>query len=141
MHRADRFLYLPLVGLVLAVAMVLKPLVNALKRRGQVAGMVASGVLGLLLLAWLSTGQVQTWRDTLSLWEHWSRVDPNNALAQDSLGNIFRKRGEMRRAMQHYQRAMELDHGDKEMLYVLAFHYATCEDPRLAQLRRGHPAG
>jgi len=131
MHRADRFLYLPLVGLVLAVAMGLKPLLNVVKGGGQVAGVAASGALGLLLLVWLSTVQVQTWRDTLSLWEHCASVDPDNSLAHDSLGNIFRKRGQMGRAMQHYRRAMELDYDDKEMLYVLAFHYATCEDPRL----------
>ncbi|MFC1597658.1 tetratricopeptide repeat protein [Planctomycetota bacterium] len=130
-HRADRFLYLPLVGLVLAVAMGFKPLVNALKGRGQVAVAVASGVVGLLLLVWLSTGQVETWRDKLSLWEHCVSVDPDNALAQDALGSVFRKRGQMRQAMQHYQRAMELDYNNDKALHLFALQLATCEDPRL----------
>ena len=57
-HRADRFLYLPLAGLVVAVAMGLGWLGSVLPGRAARVGVATALVLGLLLLARLSTAQV-----------------------------------------------------------------------------------
>ena len=131
MHQADRFLYLPMVGLMVAMGISLRPLGNALKGRGQLAGVLAAGISCLFLLVWLSADQVQTWRNKLSLWEHCVSLQPDNALAHDALGSILRDRGELDRAMYHYERAMELDNDNPEALSALALHYATCEDDQL----------
>ena len=131
MHQADRFLYLPMVGLAVAIGIGLRPLGNALKGRGQLAGVLAVGIACLFLLVKFSAVQVQTWRDRLSMWEHCVSLQPDNAVAHDALGFILRERGEFGRAMYHYDRAMELDEDDPEALSALALHYATCEDDQL----------
>lgn len=129
-HRADRFLYLPLAGLAVAVAVALKTLGSRLNRRAAVTGATAAGVLGLLLSVVLSARQVRTWRDSLSMWEHSVMVNPNNATAHDALANVLRTRGELDRAMQHFRKAMELDFDDEEVLHILAQQYATGVDER-----------
>ena len=78
-HRADRFLYLPLAGLAVAVAMTLRAALDALNRPSRSAGMRGMGILGLLLLAAVSAGQVRTWQNGVLVWENCVRVDPNNA--------------------------------------------------------------
>ena len=131
MHQADRFLYLPMVGLMVAMGISLRPLGNALKGRGQFAGMLAVGISCLFLLVRLSADQVQTWRDRFSMWEHCVSLQPDDAMAHDALASILRNRGESGRAMYHFERAMELDNDDPEALSALALHYATCEDDQL----------
>ena len=130
-HHADRFLYLPLVGLVMAVAVWLKPLGNALRRRGQWAGLAAAAVLGAFLFAALSAGQVQTWQSSMTMWEHCLKVDPNNAKAHDLFGNLLTNRGQLARAKEHYRKAMELDSDNPEALQAVAMQLACFEDERL----------
>ena len=126
-HRADRFLYLPLVGLVIAVAVGLRPLAGWLKRRGAVTGVVSAGVLGLFLLGLLSARQVQTWRDSLSVWENCVKVDPDNAFAHMVLARNLAKRGQFRRAEQHHETARRLDYDNEEAMRTAALRAAAGE--------------
>ena len=130
-HRADRFLYLPLVGMLLAVAMGLRPLGRVAQRRGQAAGAIIVSVSCLFLLIRLSTAQVRTWRDSVSVWENCIAVDPQNAAAHDTLGNVLSKRGESSEAMRHTRKAAELDYDNAEALHLLAQQFATSRDARL----------
>ncbi|MFC1597659.1 hypothetical protein ACFL5Q_06965 [Planctomycetota bacterium] len=130
-HRADRFLYLPLAGLVVGVAMALRPALDALNAPARLVGMSGMGVLGLVLLAALSAGQVRTWRNGVRVWENCVRVDPNNAYAHDALADVLREQGQLRRARYHYEKAMELDYNNDKALHLFALQLATCEDEQL----------
>ena len=131
-HRADRFLYLPLVGLTVAVAMGLRPLGQVLSARTAVAGVVTAGGLILLLLGVRSGDQLQTWRDSLTMWEHCVEVSPDNAFAHDRLASYLKLRGESRRAKEHALRALELDFADNQRaLLDRALQLATSPDERL----------
>lgn len=130
-HHADRFLYLPLAGLVTAASVGLKPLGNALRGRGQWAGAVGVAVVGLAVLATVSARQVQTWRNSVTMWEHCLKVDPENAKAHDLFGNLLNNRGQWRRAREHYRKAMELDSNDPEALRAVALQLALFEDEKL----------
>ena len=76
-HRADRFLYLPLIGLVVMMAIGLRPLGDLLKGRMKGVAVAAVGLWSLLgILSW---GQVQTWANSLCMWENCLRVNPGNS--------------------------------------------------------------
>ncbi len=128
--RADRFLYLPLVGLAVAAAMGLRPLGNALRSRTARVGMISAGVLGLLLLSALSARQVRTWPDSYTLWEHCVRVAPDNAFAHSSLADNLARRGQFRRAVLHYQTALRIRPDHAETLGDFAWFLTTCDDPQ-----------
>ena len=108
-HRADRFLYLPLVGLALALAAGIKPLGALLRSRAAVAATVALGLMILLLLDLRSTDQVQTWRDSVTMWENCVEVCPDSAFAHDVLARNLARRGELNRSEEHARRSLELD--------------------------------
>jgi len=91
-HRADRFLYLPLVGLVLAMADGIRPLGALLKSRTAVAASVAAGLLILLLLDLRSANQVRTWQDSVTMWENCVQVCPDHAFAHDLLARNLARR-------------------------------------------------
>ncbi len=78
---ADRYAYLPLVGVFLALAWSL-PAASALSRAAAAAGASAA----VISLAVAARAQVETWRDTASLFSHATAVDPDNWLAWGSLG-------------------------------------------------------
>ena len=135
-HRADRFLYLPLVGLVVVASTVLRPLVNLFKGRLSVVGAVVAGLLGLVLLDMLSIVQVQTWRNSLSMWENCLIVDPRNALAQGGLADNLAERGQFDEAIQHYDKALEIDPQETETLQNFALLLASCPDTSLRDCPR-----
>lgn len=116
-HRADRFLYLPLAGLVLAGAMAVRPF-GRFVPQGLVpkAAVGAVGVWSVLFLAILSSAQLQTWRDSITMWDNVVRVEPKNALAHFALGNNLAKAGHYDLAEQHLQTQIWLDFNDAEAM-------------------------
>lgn len=111
-HRADRFLYLPLIGLAVFVAAALRLSAPLLKNRTAVIGAVAPAVLVILALDVRSTRQVQTWRDNIALWENCVEVCPDNSPAHDLLARHLARIGDYQRAEQHALRSLELDFAD-----------------------------
>ena len=73
------------------------------------AGLIASCFSASCQLVALSAVQVQTWRDSLPMWEHCLRVDADNALAQGGLADNLVKVGRFDEAIQHYRIALRLD--------------------------------
>ncbi len=130
-HRADRFLYLPLAGLALAAAAGLKPLSAALRGKGPWAGAMMAGGAGVFVLVTVSASQVQTWRSSRTLWQHCLEVDPNNATAHDLFGKLLKEQGDWQLAEEHFRRAMELDADNPDVLQAVALQMASFEDQRM----------
>ena len=126
-HRADRFLYLPLAGLTVAVALGLGRLAGAWKGRTQAALVVAGG-LGLTLICVASAAQVRTWRDAVSMWEQCTRAEPNDAANHCALADNLAKSGRFREAARQYERALELSPDAGRVLTSLAWLLGRCDD-------------
>ncbi|MHC4405287.1 MAG: tetratricopeptide repeat protein [Planctomycetota bacterium] len=129
--RADRFLYLPLVGLAVAVAAGLRPAVRFLKEPAAVVGVTTLGIVVVLLSAVASTRQVQRWRNGVSVWEHCVAVSPNNVLAYRSLADRLAETGRFEEAFAYYERALETEPDNVEALNNYALRLASCNDERL----------
>jgi tetratricopeptide (TPR) repeat protein len=104
--RADRYMYLPLVGLSIAVAWGAAD-VFAARRRGRRLLAVAAG-LALVALAVASARQVSHWRDTTSLFARAIAVTEGNFLAHQSLANAHLAAGRLEQAKRHYAEALRL---------------------------------
>jgi len=104
--RADRYLYLPLVGLSLPVAW----LAAEAAARGPTArrALAGAGVAAVLALALTAHLQVRHWRDTRTLYAHAARVTRDNFLAHHGLGGELLRAGEVDAAEPHMREAVRI---------------------------------
>jgi len=124
--RADRYSYLPLIGLSL-------PLVwgaAGIAARGRNLRILVAGisVASLVALGTATHLQARRWSDTRSLFSHALSVTKRNHVAHINLGVAFYNDGEYGRAARHLSRALRLAPASATAAGVLA-------DVRLAQGR------
>lgn len=107
--RADRYTYVPLIGLFIAIVWGLAALLRRVREpaRAAVGGAIAAAVL--LPLAVVTHAQVGYWRDPLSIWQRALDVVTNNYRADASLGMLYLQRGDTAQALSHFQRALQFE--------------------------------
>jgi hypothetical protein len=104
--RADRYTYLPFIGLSLALAWGAPP---ALRRIGLGPRSIAVLAVALLApLAFLTYRQAELWREPLRLFQHTVAVTGPNPLAQQQLGHEYAQAGDLAAAERHYLEALRL---------------------------------
>ena len=105
--RADRFTYLSEIGLCIALVWGLAAVARARSFRGGPLAIASALVLALLAAkAWQQTG---VWCDSVTLWRSALAANPRNGFAERGLADALAQQGERGEAMQHYQRAVEID--------------------------------
>ncbi|MBI5239593.1 MAG: tetratricopeptide repeat protein [Elusimicrobia bacterium] len=104
---ADRYAYLPLIGLAAMAAWAVPSWTG--RRAGAAALAAAALVCALMVAAGL---QVRYWRDSVTLFEHALAVDPDNPIMLNNLGAALGRSGETGRAVLCFRRALELDPRD-----------------------------
>ena len=87
--RADRFTYLPHIGLFIMVAWGIDELTRKLPGRRVLLSVGAVAVLASLMT--VSYVQASYWKDTITLFEHTLRVTQDNAVAHNNLGVALMK--------------------------------------------------
>ena len=104
--RADRYTYLPQIGLVLLLTWGVCDLMNRWRHRGPILGITA--VVSVGLLAWLSWVQTQYWRDSDALWRRTLKVTSGNYFAHEAYGTVLLKRGQLDDSLVQYQAAAQI---------------------------------
>jgi protein O-mannosyl-transferase len=101
---ADRFTYIPMIGLLIVVAWgVPDGLARLRLRRGLTP---ALATLVILVSAVAARAQAAHWSDSVALWEHAARVTPDSYIAHENLGQALRERGRLEEARASYERAL-----------------------------------
>src|ERR1017187_1783545 len=103
---ADRYAYLPFVGLFIVVCWGAADW--AKQRHIPVAWEAAAGVGILLMLAALTHRQIDFWGDNVRLWTRTLQVTNGNYLAEDNLGRALQAQGKPQDAMPHFARSAEI---------------------------------
>jgi tetratricopeptide (TPR) repeat protein len=107
---ADRYSYLPSVGLFIAVCFALDDWATTMRQRW-----VAKGILSILLIACIvvTLHQIQFWRDEVTLFTRAATVDPQNYLAEGRIARALAPR-DAKSAFEHYLRSLDInpDHFD-----------------------------
>jgi tetratricopeptide (TPR) repeat protein len=104
--RADRYTYLPLVGLLLAAAWGACPLPA---RGGLRRAVPALAALWLVALALVAGRQAGYWRDEVALYERSLAVAGESHLIRNNLGRAYEVRGRTAAALAEYERALRLN--------------------------------
>jgi tetratricopeptide (TPR) repeat protein len=104
--HADRYTYLPQIGLGLAVAFAARDSTVSWRHRRQALGAGAFGIIVVLMVcAWKQTSY---WRDSESLWTHTLACTTDNAVAHINLSLDFAAKGRLDEAIEHCQKAIEI---------------------------------
>jgi tetratricopeptide (TPR) repeat protein len=105
-HRADRYFYVPIVGLALVVA---GGLIRATARPRAVRPVLAVASVLVLAMAVRSRVQMPVWRNGETLFTHVVACSPNDHKGHNLLGGVWLRRGRNDRAYASFVKAAELD--------------------------------
>ncbi|MDH7601033.1 MAG: tetratricopeptide repeat protein [Armatimonadota bacterium] len=111
---ADRYTYVPLVGIFVGIVWWVTEVVKRDRRLVLASGVMAS--LVLVVFAGLSYRQTTYWRDSISLFARAAAVTKNNGLAYYNLGCALFQAGDVVKARECIRKALDLLPGD-------ALHY------------------
>lgn len=104
--RADRYTYLPQIGLYIAVTWAVADLTVMYRRQQTILTVAAVLVLGAL--SWCAFVQTSYWRDSETLFKHALAITTNNDVAENNLGIVFLGQGKLDEAVSLLQSAVAL---------------------------------
>ncbi|NQU15811.1 MAG: tetratricopeptide repeat protein [Desulfobacteraceae bacterium] len=114
---ADRYTYVPLIGLFIMIAWGIPDLLGKWRYRRSVLSLSAGLALSaVMLFTWL---QLHHWRDSISLWTNALRTTPNNWIAHNNLGKFLLDEG---------WRIEQRRHLSKEILIRYGFHSVPVDE-------------
>jgi protein O-mannosyl-transferase len=102
---ADRFTYLPLVGIFVIAAWGIPDLVG---RWIPSRALIAAGVAAAVACAVTASAQTQYWRNSEILWTHALAVTTGNHRAEAGLGEWLASEGRVDEAVPHFEEAVRL---------------------------------
>ena len=103
---ADRYHYLSSIGIATMLAWGIPSLMKNQHTRRAV--LWPTGVTFLVFMALLSWQQCSYWKNSLQLWNHTLSVTKNNYLAHNNISQSLIAKGEIEKAIQHYNEAINI---------------------------------
>ena len=107
---ADRYTYLPQIGLYIIVAWGSVDLCGSWRYRRVLLGAGAAAILAALLV--LAHVQTTYWKNGVSLMTHAIACTSDNSIAHSNLGITLTRQGKLPEAIQHFERTIQLKPDD-----------------------------
>lgn len=138
---ADRYSYLPLTGLFVALAWGVPALMIDSRHKMKILGV--GSVLLVVLFSFLSWQRCQLWRDNFALWNdflaQYNIFSPDNIkknyqvpFAYNFRGTVYAERGNYHKAIEDYNAALEINAIYEEVLNNRAISYSATGQNDLA---------
>jgi len=116
---ADRYTYIPLIGLFMMIAWQVPEMVQSWKHKTIALSVSAAGILSVLWL--LTSFQIRHWENSITLFEHALKSTSENFVAHNNLGISLVEKGDYNEAIIHYHKAIRIDPGFCDPYYNLGF--------------------
>ncbi len=107
---ADRYTYIPSIGLAILVVWGIAEIAGNLRYRFLI--MTLAGSVVVLLLVFATRAQLRYWDNSITLFTHALAVTENNYVAHTNLGDALDKLGKYGEAMQHYSESLRIKPDD-----------------------------
>jgi len=141
---ADRYTYVPLIGLFISVAWGVSEFWSKWHQERILLPIVATLVVSALGLG--SWWQLHYWQNSVTLFEHTLRVTTNNSMIHNNLGNVLTEQGRFAEAIVHFNEALEIrpNHPDTHMNLAVAltrqgrFEEAIAHFSKALEIRPNH---
>jgi Tfp pilus assembly protein PilF len=104
---ADRYTYLPSIGLFIMFAWGLPDLMGRFRVKKPVLVIITAAIV--IALGAVAYKQVGYWQNTVTLFEHTLEVTQNNYVAHNNLGHHWMERGKTDRAVTHFNKALQIN--------------------------------
>jgi len=120
--RADRYTYLPQIGLYVLLTWAAADWCAGWRHRRLLLG----GCSAVILAALIFCAQKQTsyWRNSESLWTRTLACTSDNFVAHNNLGNVLVQKGRVGEAIFHYQKALQIKPDSPEAHLNLGYAFA-----------------
>ena len=115
---AERWLYVPFIGLFIMASWGGRDLLSRLEAGGSLFRF--SSVVIVVILALLAMRQAGFWKDDFTLFSHAIEVNELNSLAHGNLADVYLEQGAYADAITHYKRALEINPRDPHIHYNFA---------------------
>jgi tetratricopeptide (TPR) repeat protein len=144
--RADRYTYLPQIGLYVLIVWGITDLMAPIMMRNSGSRPVATGLRPvtrgsrgvrtdgpqgrgykpfcaaiaaaiIIALSWRAFVQTSYWENSEMLWNHTLAITPDNDMAHNNLGYLFQRRGELDKAISHFETALKIRSGNASAHY------------------------
>jgi len=135
--RADRFTYIPHIGLFIIFAWGLEELTRRVPQRKSVLVACAMVLFASMIAA--TFRQVSHWRDSIALFQHALAVSPESPVVRNRLGSeLMRRAGDLETAEQHLREAVKFAprYGDAHNNLGIALLLQGKRDEAAAQFER-----
>jgi protein O-mannosyl-transferase len=119
---ADRYTYVPLIGLFVMVVWGLSDVLAHWRWRAQALASGASLALAACVL--LTSRQIGYWRNSETLFQHAVAATDRNYLAYNNLGFYLSNRGEAAAAMENYRKSLEINPAYEDALNNMGYALA-----------------
>ena len=117
--HADRYTYLPQIGLYIMIAWTAGDLLLESTERVHRALAGAVAAIAIVSLGVRAFGQASHWKNSETLWNHTLAVTGENDVAHNNLGFLFLRRGQLDEAISHFQAALNIRSRNSETHYNL----------------------
>ncbi len=125
MLGADRYMYLPSVGVILFLGSVILPLLEE-KNLRRVLAIIVTGII--LVFCVLARAQARIWATSETLFQHLIREEPELHIAWNNLGFVYLSRKEHEKALPYFLKALELEPNYPDALLNVAAVYVKRGD-------------
>ncbi len=105
--RADRYTYIPMIGLFIMAAWGIPQLLQKWRYRRE--GLFASCVLTLSCCSVITWTQTGYWQNSITLFDHAIKVTDRNLSAYNNRGNAYYSLGNYNQAIEDFDNAIEVD--------------------------------
>jgi protein O-mannosyl-transferase len=113
--HADRYTYLPHIGLFLLAVWFVADVTAVSQRRSRIA--VSIALTAIVVLARAAFIQTSYWRNSETLWTHALAVTSDNDFAHNNLGYLCVDRGELDKAISHFETASRIRSSKRDPHY------------------------
>jgi hypothetical protein len=107
--RADRYAYIPMIGLLIAAVWLMADIMRELKRYKVGIALLVSTTVALGLC---SRKQIDYWRSNYDLWLHAFQVTADNYLAADKVGVALQDEGRPEEAYPYFEQVLRINSAD-----------------------------
>ncbi|MGA2355418.1 MAG: hypothetical protein ABSG02_13055 [Terriglobales bacterium] len=135
---ADRYAYLPVIGLFIMIVWSAADCANSLSANSAsqnslaIKSLAAVAVIVLFALSAVTRIQITYWHDDFSLWSHALAVTSKNYVAENNFANALANQGRYDEAILHFRAAAALEPGDPVSQLNLGIYAQQHADPQQA---------
>jgi tetratricopeptide (TPR) repeat protein len=116
--HADRYTYLPHVGLYIALTWLVSDVARSLPHRKEILAIVGGGIV--IILSACAWKQTTYWRDSETLWTRALAVTEGNDIALTNMGVFLKDRGQLDGALSYFERALAVRSSSEHHHYRLS---------------------